>query len=282
MTETRKDFQFLAGDFSWEDVFAPPNQKGHEESSDPAAPNRPEQTSQLETLSVPAHIRVKSVPDIYQEFQVTISPKTRLKPKEAAILLTIVAADTIEHGLDLPRYLAAQYLLEINRSLSVRPDTNRDSHKKALALMEAVLLATGKTEWFTLNEVKLLSPEVMGRLLTISFWPSRRTLMSWRHYHRPERFLELKIVPLEQYLERPSNTIPYSGYTKGYHESGRGYTRDGMVYGKGKTPFDPEIDEDRDSAPADLSSPIDEDPEYQSLIHAILKAKERNRKGHKE
>jgi hypothetical protein len=47
-----------------------------------------------------------------------------------------------------------------------------------------------------------------------------------------------------------------------------------MVYGVGKTPFNPEIDEDRVTIPFDSSSPIDEDPEYKSLTIAIQKAKE--------
>lgn len=262
----------------WFRLFDPPSSET-EESNFAAAPNRPPGPKfENVMLSVPAQIRNKSVQSLQMEFQMTILAREKLGPKKAAILLTVSTVEAIEGGCDVTRYLALQYLLEFNKICLRNPTVNKDAHKKAIALCEATLLAFGNQGWISLTDRMLLDQEKVKRLQTLSWYPTLRTYRSWAEFYRPERLLELRIVPLEQFQERSQNTLPYSGYTKGYHESGRGYRRDGMVYGEGKTPFDPEIDEDRTSQTTDLSSPIDEDPQFQSLTLAIQKAKERNRK----
>jgi len=261
----------------WDCLFGPP-QVDSEESTLPAAPNRPDETPPgLEVISVPAQIRFKSVSSISMEFQMTIKSKRRIGPKQAAILLTIQAVEMNEGPVYLQSYLACHFLLEVCRNYLKSPNVNKDATKKAIALAETVLLALDDKEWISLLEKKKMDPGKELRIQQLSFYPNLRTYRSWSDYYVPAQFLELKIVPLEQFQEHSYNTEPYSGYTKGYHESGRGYRRDGKVYGEGKTPFDPEIDEDLQAEPVDLSSPIDEDPEYRDLTQAIQRAKDRHR-----
>lgn len=209
----------------------------------------------------------------------TISSKIKLGPKAAALLLTVLVVEGTEFGSDLANYLGLHYLLELCRVFVRRPNTNLDATKKAIALAEVYILMCSLDGTLGLLERKKLKPEQAAAIRTLSWYPNERTYKSWSHYYEPERYLEVKIVPVEQYLESENRlTQRYSGYTKGYHESGKGYRRDGMVYGVGKTPFDPEIDEDRTSEPVDLSSPIDTDPEYQNMISLISSAKEQRRK----
>lgn len=261
----------------WDCLFVP-LLVGSEESTLPAAPNRPDETtSEREEISVPAQIRFKSVSSISVEFQMTIRSKRRIGPKQAAILLTVAAVEANEGPVYLQSYLALVFLLELCKTYLKSPNVNKDATKKAIALGETVLLALSGLDWVSLATRQKMPPEKELRIQKLSWYPNLRTYRSWTDYYVPARFLELKIVPLEQIQEHSENTEAYSGYTKGYHESGRGYRRDGMVYGEGKTPFDPEIDEDLQAPPVDLSSPIDEDPEYLRLTQAIQRAKERHR-----
>lgn len=261
----------------WDCLFGTPYVDS-EESTLPAAPNRPDETPPgPEVVSVPAQIRFKSVSSISLEFQMTIKSKRRIGPKQAAILLTVQSVEALEGKLYLQSYLSLIYLLELCKAFLKSPNTNKDATKKAIALAEAVLLASSDQEWFSLLEPRKIPDWKVQKIEQLSWYPNLRTYRSWTDYYVPARFLELKIVPLEQILEHSDNTEAYSGYTKGYHESGRGYRRDGKVYGEGKTPFDPEIDEDLQAEPVDLSSPIDEDPEYRALTQAIQRAKDRHR-----
>jgi hypothetical protein len=205
----------------------------------------------------------------------TIQAKEKLGPKRSAILLTVCSVEAIERGSDLSSYLALHFLLELNQHFIRSSNVNLDATKKAIALAEATMIGLRGASWVGLLDRVRVSNQVAEKLKSLPWYPNLRTYRSWSEYYQPERLLELKIVPLEQFLEHSGNTQPYDSYTKGYHESGKGYRRDGMVYGEGRTPFSPEIDEDRDSKPVDLSSPIDEDPVYQSLCRAIQRAKEK-------
>jgi len=259
------------------DLLADPPQLDLEEDSDPAVLNRPTRSKERisETLKVHASFRLKSVPSIQQEFQMTIQAKQKLGPKHAAILLTVCCVEAIDKGSDLGSYLALHFLLELNQFFLKSGNVNLDATKKAIALAEATMLILHGAEWTGLLDRVKMSEMAANRLRQLPWYPNTRTFKSWSEYYQPGRLLELKIVPLEQFLEHSGNTQPYSSYTKGYHESGRGYRRDGRVYGEGRTPFDPEIDEDRELKPINLSSPIDEDPVYQSLCRAIQRAKDK-------
>jgi len=212
------------------------------------------------------------------EFQMTIQAKERLSPRKAAILLTVCSVEAIEKGSDLTNYLALHFLLELNRTFVHHANTNLDATKKALALAEATMIALHGMNWVSITDRIKLSEKQVTLLSSLPWYPSVRTFRSWSEFYEPQKLLELKIVPLEQFQEHSDNTQPYVSYCKGYHESGKGYRRDGYVYGVGKTPFDPEIDEDREAKPVDLSSPIDEDPVYKSLLASISRAKQRMQK----
>jgi len=205
----------------------------------------------------------------------TIQAREKLGTKRSSILLTVCCVEAITGGSDLSSYLAMNFLLELNRTYMRTSNVNLDATKKAIALAEATMIGLRGASWVGLLDRVRVPDEFRKKIETLPWYPSLRTYRSWTEYYVPQQLLELKIVPLEQFLEHSGNTQPYSSYTKGYHESGRGYRRDGKVYGEGRTPFSPEIDEDRELEPVDLSSPIDEDPVYQSLCRAIQRAKDK-------
>lgn len=244
-----------------------------------AAPNRPDRPElDKPEANLPIQIRGKSVNDISMEFQMTIQPTIKLRPKASAILLTVATIEALTLGCDVTRYMTIHYLLELNKTYLRGMNINRDATKRAIVLAETYLLMAKPSGWIGFTEKTLCSSEQQEDFLSLELCPTIDIIRSWSAYYSPERWLEMKIVPLEQYQERSSNTSRYSGYTKGYGESGKGYSRDGMVYGVGITKFDPEIDEDREAAPPDFSSPIDEDPEYVALSTAIQQAKAKNLK----
>jgi hypothetical protein len=263
----------------WYQLFETPNfeLKGN---SYPAAPNRPGGFPPETESRLPIQFRDLTLPEIVMEFHMTIRPKRRLTPKGASLLLTCQVVENSFKGCDLIGYLTLNFLLEVNRNYLKGINVNKDATKKAIALAEAYLLAINPTEWFSLTDRRELSAKQLEILSSITWFPDTDVFNSWSAHYQYERFLEVRIVPIEQIQNHQRDSIPYSGYTKGYHESGKGYSRDGMVYGVGKTPYSPEIDEDRTFVPEDLesSSQIDSDPEYRALSLAIQRAKEGNRK----
>jgi len=240
----------------------------------PAVPIRPPDPSSedVTTLRFSLEVRDKNLANFSSEFQMTIRPLVNLKPTALSILLKSAVIEACHNGVDISLYMAMFFLLELARSRLLHSQSDREySHlAQAVCLGELVLLSVGREGWLTLTSRDQVHPNMVKAIAKSGWLPNRRTLNSWRERYAIESFLEMRIVPLEQFLEKEDKTIPYSSYTKGYHESGRGYRRDGKVYGEGKTPFDPEIDEDRNDVPVSHHS-IDDDPVYIACIQAISK-----------
>jgi len=245
-----------------------------------AAPIRPLDlsTSFSGTLQVRTEYLEKSIDSLSMEFQMTIRPKVRLSPKSSSILLMVCTERALAYGVDVSLYMAMNFLLEINRRNLHLPDSNVNKLKvaKAVCLAELCLLGMEEDGWVSLTSLSRIHPLVHKTIHDSGWLPSEDTWRSWKEYYRPEKLLELRIVPLEQFQEKESNTTPYSSYTKGYHESGKGYKRDGKVYGQDVGPRAQETEAVPDGY-EDFHHPLDEDPVYQKLAKLIQRAKEKRR-----
>lgn len=237
-----------------------------------AAPNRPpDPDPPKETLSFRTELRNYSLDSITMEFQMTIQPKVRLTPKTASILLMVLVGRANSSGVDIAMYLSMSYLLELCKRYLHGPKDNVNLEKTArvCTLAELTLLALSKDGWQSLSSFSKPHPKVSELIFASGWMPDRRTWASWNEFFRPEQLLELRIVPLEQFQERESNTERYSSYTKGYSESGKGYRRDGKVYGQDTGPRAQEpvpVPEGYE----EFSHPLAEDPTYQRLNALIL------------
>lgn len=213
------------------------------------------------TLRLLAYVSEKDNVGILSEFHMTIRLKvTVLTPKQASMLLTIANAKAIFHGIDLTLYLAMEYLQGFLRKtgtdvLFVKNEKNRQT----LLISELVLAAT-RGLWFTLGDHEQLPDEVVSQIESTGWLPSDRTLQSWRQHWDLEKFLQVRIVPVENLLERqPSLAERYSGYT-------RGYGQDGNLPAPHKTKDEP-VDGNQDPDPPSLN--LLEFENFVSILNSI-------------
>jgi hypothetical protein len=117
--------------------------------------------------------------------------------------------------------------------------------RQTLLLSELVLAAIHGT-WLTLGSREELSLETTEAIHATGWLPSARSLQSWKQHWDLEKYLRVKIVPVEYLLERQSSTAErYSAYT-------RGYGQDGNLPAPHKTKDDP-VDGTNDPDPPSLN-----------------------------
>jgi len=278
---TRKLYPYWDEIFEGIELFAQNLEELKSVLNHPAALNRLEEPNSGErmTLGCTFDISYRKTSFIFRRFHVAIRPKLKIKTRYLPMLIWDSIIRVCEQGMDVSLYLALWFLLEETREeLNHHPEDKWYTFAaKAVCLAELVLLDISGEGWFSMSSKEFLEPSTLHIIFQTGWLPNPRTLGSWKDI-KVEKFLELRIVPMEQFLTRDGSSVRYSGYTKGYHESGKGYTRDGQVYGIGKTPFDPEIDEDR-SPEEESHHLVDEDPVYQVLSQSIAEIREERYSG---
>jgi hypothetical protein len=131
-----------------------------------------------------------------------------------------------------------EYLNNIlTRSGSSAWAIKQEKIRKTVVLSE-LILSWCRGNWISLRDTEQLPSEVTQEIHGTGWLPDERTIKSWRNYWSPERWLELKIVPVDTLLDNNDQySIPYSGYTKGYGQDGQSSRRQ-------KTPYSAELDGD--------------------------------------
>jgi len=166
----------------------------------------------------------------------TIRVRKPIGRKKASLLLTVLIYETVNNGIDLITYMCLLYLHNWLTEDKTNLAGNEVKVKKALVLSK-YLLRILASEWMNFEDkVKIeLPPEIIEEYSVVL--PDLRQYRSWIQTFTPRQFLELRIVPLEQFLERESNTSRYTSYTKGYGNGGKAYPAS-------KTRPSPELDGD--------------------------------------
>jgi hypothetical protein len=92
--------------------------------------------------------------------------------------------------------------------------------RETLLLSELILTAIRGT-WFSFTDREKLPVEVIESIEKSGWLPNVRTFQSWNQHWDLEKFLAIRIVPIETLINRqPSTAERYSGYTKGYGQDG--------------------------------------------------------------
>lgn len=194
------------------------------------------------------------------------SKVTNLSTREASILLMVCNVLALRDGIDMTLYLSMEYLYAyLTKSASIRPEEVREEAQRQTCLLADLILSSIRAEWIGLGDrVKLLDRDVLEAIQSTNWLPTKRTFNSWLQHWQPDKWLEVRIVPLNLETQRRSIfSEPYSSYCKGYGESGN--------RGPKKTPYDSDLDgeEYRDTQPPEIN--LLELESYQRIQLAIEK-----------
>lgn len=235
--------------------------------------NRSQEQTSLPTLKLLAYVsEADELSSNSMEFHMTISTRiTSMSPKQASMLLSVCCFRAVHIGIDFTLYLAMEFLYNTLWKSGHDPlETQSDKIRKTLLLSD-VILGSVRGDWTTMNEYEKLPDEVIDKILTLEWLPSDRTFNSWRKHWDLEKYLKVKIVPVESLLNRNkySTAERYSGYT-------RGYGNDGSPASPGKTKPSAELDGDYSEKPPPQLS-LQEFEEYQTVIQLIEYSRARRR-----
>jgi hypothetical protein len=221
-------------------------------------------TTPSPTLSMLAWVRTGDPESISKEFQMTIRAKvTDLSYKEASMLLMVCNVQALRDGIDITLYLSLEFLYSIlTKSGSIRPEDISEERIRQTALLAHLIMSSFRGEWSDMGErIRILDDQVLAAVSSSGWLPDKRTYNSWVVHWQPDRWLQVRIVPLETLLNRSGTSEPYSGYCKGYGE--------GSSRGAQSTPYDSELDGERYTDPVPPEFNLLEVQAYQSIHNAI-------------
>lgn len=151
------------------------------------------------------------------ECQVTIRAKVELSRHQICILAAVALFDVAHFGLKVSDWIILEWIYSYLLGSKLDPLERNDSRERELALLLKIVLISGT--WMGLEEKNKLPRDIQELIFSSRWVPSPRTYNSWKQIYVLDKFLEVRIVPLDLFMERSKRTTRYSSYCKGYGES---------------------------------------------------------------
>jgi len=155
------------------------------------------------------------------EYHLTIQlTHETLSRRELSLLLDVLNYQAVNFGINFPMALGLYELyfrLLGNKTKSI--EIKEKYIRLTVSVTEIILeVLKGKDLSLSPREFIELSPQL--KKLLSRYLMNKRTYGSRFKTWRPEKFLKVRIVPVDiQFLKRKKNSSRYSGYCKGYGES---------------------------------------------------------------
>lgn len=174
------------------------------------------------TLKMMAHVTSSSELTQLSEFHMTIQSKmSNLTTRQMSMLLTVGIVKALLQGVDISLYLALEFLSNGLKKSGVDVLYVKDERTRQSLLLVELLLLNIRGNWLTLGTHEKLPEEVIEQIQNSGWLPSKRTFDSWAQHWELEKYLSIRIVPVETLISRqPSTAERYSGYTRGYGQDG--------------------------------------------------------------
>jgi hypothetical protein len=169
-----------------------------------------------------AHVTDSSEVANLSEFHMTIQTRvTALTQKQKTMLLTVSVVKALSIGIDITLYMAMEFLQNALKRSGSDPLYESNQHTRQALLLSELVLTSIKGSWFNLKERERVSQELVEQIVATNWLPNKRTLDSWSQHWDLEKYLSIRIVPVEDLISRqPTTAERYSGYTKGYGQDG--------------------------------------------------------------
>lgn len=187
--------------------------------------------------------------ELCMDYQITARPLFKLERKGVSLILSVLVNQIVRQGCDFTQYLVCEYLYSWLLGSKQDPLEIRDQNERKTVVLAQTVLKNLRGEWLRLKDKKYLTPNVEDELRKSGWLLNDRTLWSRVSHYRPERWIEVRAVVLDVFLEKERNSEPYSSYCKGYGEAHR--------TARSKTPVSSELDGEPSDRP-EVVIPLDE------------------------
>jgi len=139
--------------------------------------------------------------------------------KQATLLAGQSLYLVLKEGISILDWMVLEFLYSFLLGNKQYPTQIRNPKELELLLLLKVTLLSGT--WMSL-EGKREIPEDVRLLLESSQWiPNERTYSSRKSLYQLNKFLSVRIVPIDNLIDRSKGNLRYSSYCKGYGESSR-------------------------------------------------------------
>lgn len=152
------------------------------------------------------------------DIQLTVRTKIELSRKQVCYLAAIFISEISKYGMNIKDWIIIEYLYSKLLASNDDPKAIIENRERELTLILKILLLSGN--WMGLEERRQIPDDVKKLIKMSNFVPSERTLQSWCQHWKPDDYIEVRAVPLDTFMKRSTGTQRYSGYCKGYGESG--------------------------------------------------------------
>lgn len=173
------------------------------------------------TLTQPFGSREAVSPDsISIEYHLTISVTNEsLSRRELSLLLEVLCYQAVNFKVNLTMFMAIYELYF--RLLGQKRNSSDilDSNVRRSVTIAEILLDTLRNHAWSLDPKQGIEFPEQSREILKPHLMSKRTYGSRYRTWRPEKFLVVRIVPVDVLMNRSPGTQPYSSYCKGYGES---------------------------------------------------------------
>lgn len=160
---------------------------------------------------------------------------SELTRRDASLLLDILNYQSVYFGVTFAMYLSIDMLFVYLVGNKSSVYEIKDEKERQTCWVSELILRDLDGEFISLGDKMLLRERTKQKLIQNNLLLSKRVYGSRFVHFKPEKFIEVRAVPLNIFLERSKTSIPYSSYTKGYGEgSGSAHTS--------KTRFSAELD----------------------------------------
>lgn len=153
------------------------------------------------------------------ECQLTIRTKVELSRQQVCLLASVSLYEVSSFGMMVSDWILLEWMYSYLLGTKQQPLERNDPKERELLLLLKIVLLSGS--WLGLEDKKQLPKDVQQLIFSSKWVPTSRTYQSRKQTYRLEKFLEVRIVPLDLFLERSNGTKRYSSYCKGYGESNR-------------------------------------------------------------
>lgn len=178
---------------------------------------------------------VESVEKVYDlTFNVTIRFRvTEVLRREVTLLAGQALKLVLEEGLTIGDWMTLEFLY--NYLLGTKPTLLQVKDSKELEILALLKLVLSSVGYVGPREKVEIPLEVVSICKESRWIPNDRTYQSRKSLYDPQKWLTMRIVGVDDLINRPTNTSRYSSYCKGYGEgSSKGR--------KGRTPISSELD----------------------------------------